>query len=168
MDLAQNIVECPELATTLVTASEILQIQLQKLTINAVINPLTVIFDCMNGDLFTNTTVATLIERQIAEISAVIQAIIATQAQPSDIARFVPERLYEVVFEISRRTAKNISSMRQDRRAGRRTEIDYINGYIVAQGEQYGIACPLNEKIVQLVKEEKRITATQIEEIFFS
>ena len=34
---------------------------------------------------------------------------------------------------------------------GRRTEIDYLNGYVVEQGRTVGVKTPFNEKIVQLV-----------------
>lgn len=43
-------------------------------------------------------------------------------------------------------------SMLQDIEAGRRTEVDYINGKIVEYGEQAGIATPYNHMIRSLVK----------------
>ncbi|KAH9879855.1 hypothetical protein J1614_001879 [Plenodomus biglobosus] len=166
---AQDIASCPELSTSMVTAQELLYTQLQKLTINAVINPLTVIFDCKNGELFTDPTICALIEQQIVEISAVIYKIISSHTQPVDtdiITKFNPEHLRAVVFDVGRRTASNISSMRQDRLAGRTTEIDYINGYIVAQARKHGIPSPLNTRIVQLVKDEKYVSSGQIQEVF--
>lgn len=166
---AQDIASCPELSTSLVTTQELLYTQLQKLTINAVINPLTVIFDCKNGELFTEPTLCALIEQQIVEISAVIYKIISSHTQPvatDIIANFDPEHLRAVVFDVGRRTASNISSMRQDRLAGRTTEIDYINGYIVAQARKHGIPSPLNTRIVQLVKDEKHISSGQVPEVF--
>jgi len=42
-------------------------------------------------------------------------------------------------------------SMLQDVMRGRRTEIDYLNGYVVEQGRKVGVKTPFNEKIVQLV-----------------
>ena len=44
------------------------------------------------------------------------------------------------------------SSMLQDAEAGRKTEIDVINGAIVSAGEQYGIATPFNQSMVLLIK----------------
>ncbi len=57
------------------------------------------------------------------------------------------------------------SSMLQDAEAGRRTEIDVINGAIVAAGKRTGIATPHNQAMVNLVKglEAKR-AARQSEE----
>jgi 2-dehydropantoate 2-reductase len=42
-------------------------------------------------------------------------------------------------------------SMLQDVMRGRRTEIDYLNGYVVDQGRRVGVKTPFNETIVQLV-----------------
>jgi 2-dehydropantoate 2-reductase len=41
--------------------------------------------------------------------------------------------------------------MLQDVIRGRRTEIDYLNGYVVDQGRRVGVKTPFNEMIVQLV-----------------
>jgi 2-dehydropantoate 2-reductase len=44
------------------------------------------------------------------------------------------------------------SSMLQDVEAGRKTEIDVINGAIVRAGEQLGIPTPFNQSMVLLIK----------------
>ncbi len=43
-------------------------------------------------------------------------------------------------------------SMLQDVEAGRETEIDFLNGAIVAFGERHGVDAPLNRALTQLVK----------------
>jgi 2-dehydropantoate 2-reductase len=43
-------------------------------------------------------------------------------------------------------------SMLQDVEAGRATEIDFLNGAIVAFGERHGVDAPLNRALTQLVK----------------
>lgn len=50
------------------------------------------------------------------------------------------------------RTAGGKASMLQDIEAGRRTEIDTINGAAVRIGERHGLAVPLNRAMVALVK----------------
>lgn len=49
-------------------------------------------------------------------------------------------------------------SMLQDVEAGRETEIDFLNGAIVAFGERYGVEAPLNRALTALIKgiEERR------------
>jgi 2-dehydropantoate 2-reductase len=41
--------------------------------------------------------------------------------------------------------------MLQDVMRGRRTEINELNGYVVAQGKRFGIPTPVNEAIVREV-----------------
>ena len=47
-------------------------------------------------------------------------------------------------------------SMAQDIAKGRRTEIDFMNGYIVDKGRTLGIPTPLHEKLVDLVHRVER------------
>jgi 2-dehydropantoate 2-reductase len=48
--------------------------------------------------------------------------------------------------------SRNIASMRQDLLRGRATEIDFMNGAVVALGRRHGIECPVNASLVALVK----------------
>jgi 2-dehydropantoate 2-reductase len=47
-------------------------------------------------------------------------------------------------------------SMAQDIGKGRRTEIDFMNGYIVDKGRMLGIPTPSHEKLVDLVRKIER------------
>ena len=46
-----------------------------------------------------------------------------------------------------------IASMLQDIRAGKKCEIDAINGVVCAFGKKYGVPTPFNERTVQIVHE---------------
>ena len=48
--------------------------------------------------------------------------------------------------------SKNIVSMRQDLIRGRATEIDYLNGAIVALAAKHGLDCPVNDGLTKIVK----------------
>ena len=62
------------------------------------------------------------------------------------------------------------SSMLQDLERGRKTEIDFLNGYIVKKGREAGVPTPVNEAIVEMVKEveagEREISPKNLEEIW--
>jgi 2-dehydropantoate 2-reductase len=45
------------------------------------------------------------------------------------------------------------SSMGQDMEKGRRTEVEFMNGYIVDEGRRVGVPTPINAAIVQVVQE---------------
>jgi 2-dehydropantoate 2-reductase len=48
------------------------------------------------------------------------------------------------------------SSMWDDLQAGRRTEVDYINGEIVALAKSKGVRAPLNARVVALIREAEQ------------
>lgn len=48
--------------------------------------------------------------------------------------------------------ARTIASMRQDLLKGKPTEIDHMNGAVVALGGRFGIACPVNAALVSVIK----------------
>jgi 2-dehydropantoate 2-reductase len=43
--------------------------------------------------------------------------------------------------------------MLQSLERGNKTEIDFLNGYIVQKGFEFGVQTPVNSKIVQMIKE---------------
>jgi len=49
-------------------------------------------------------------------------------------------------------TAGNRSSMLQDVRNGRPTEIDWINGEVVRRGRRHNVPTPVNEALLKLVE----------------
>jgi acetolactate synthase-1/2/3 large subunit len=64
--------------------------------------------------------------------------------------------LSRLIFrKMAHEVAQVKSSMWQDMHAGRPTEIDYLNGYVVAQGARLGVACPYNATLVRLIKERE-------------
>lgn len=57
--------------------------------------------------------------------------------------------------------AAHRSSMLQDVEAGRRTEIDYLNGAVVRMGQLHGIPTPFNDVISGLIRARETVgTAT--------
>jgi 2-dehydropantoate 2-reductase len=56
------------------------------------------------------------------------------------------------------------SSMWQDIEKGRRTEIDYINGYVEIKAEELGLPTPINAALIQLVKDIEQEKKTPSED----
>jgi 2-dehydropantoate 2-reductase len=150
-----------------VSAQELTILQLQKLVINAMMNPLTVIFDCKNGELFTRGAIVQTMRQLLAEASHVLLSLPELRSASSDEdinSLFSTQTLEELVLDVAEKTAANTSSMLQDVRAGRETEIDYINGYIVRRGKELGVDVGNNERLVRMVKDGKRIGVDEVEE----
>lgn len=117
-----------------------------KLAINCAINPLTAIHQCQNGALaateFTPTITAIL-----DEVTAVMRA---------ESIAFDDAALRTSVYQVINATAANYSSMQQDIFHQRPTEIDFINGYVVAKAKQHGIATPVNHKLYTRIKQREQ------------
>jgi 2-dehydropantoate 2-reductase len=114
-----------------------------KLMVNTGINGLTATLNCTNGELLTLPNTPGRMARLVEEALVVARA--------SNI--YVPEDSLEITKGVCVKTAANISSMLQDVRAQRKTEIDAINGAVVAVGKRLGIATPENLLLVRQVKE---------------
>lgn len=162
--LMRTVCRSPILSAVPLSPVELLQAQLEKLAINAVINPMTVLTDCRNGGLLYNYAFSRVMRLLLAEISLVIRTLPELQNLPNVATRFSTERLETQVVAVANKTASNISSMLADVRQGRRVEIDYITGYIVKRGEELGISCFMNYMIMQLVKGKQHVVDKERED----
>lgn len=149
--LSRTITRSPVLCAVAFTHIELLQLQLEKLAVNCVLNPLTVLLDNRNGSILYNYPLTRTMRLMLAEISLVIRSLPELQGIPNVPHRFSAERLETLAVQVAFKTKDNISSMLADVRAGRETEIEYINGYIVKRGEELGITCVVNYTIMQAV-----------------
>ena len=111
-----------------------------KLAINCVINPLSIKYDCPNGELLQYSGEITTLCEEIA-------AVMNREGLYAD-----ARQLQQSVTHVMQNSAANYSSMLQDIRTGRRTEIDYITGYLLRKAVGYGIAVPANRELYQRVK----------------
>jgi 2-dehydropantoate 2-reductase len=57
-------------------------------------------------------------------------------------------------------TASHLSSMLQDIKSGKKTEIDYLNGFILEKGKLHRIQTPFNKTITQIVKSLEKVKRT--------
>lgn len=114
-----------------------------KLAANCVINPLTALYNCPNGDIRYYPEQVELICQEVA-------AVMQREGYHS-----TPEDLLAYVGEIIDSTATNISSMLQDVRAMRHTEADYINGYLIKRARAHGISVPENARLYELIKNKE-------------
>ena len=114
-----------------------------KMAINCIINPLTALHNCTNGELSQHRDLITKVTTLCGEISTVTRA-----AGFTAIAAALPQLVAEVIAA----TANNRSSMLQDIENGRRTEIDYITGFLLRVADQHGIDAPHNLALFRAIK----------------
>jgi len=114
-----------------------------KLLINVGINALTAIHRCSNGQLLESAETQNMLAAAVGEGEAVATAMGIN----------LPEDPLAMTLDVCRKTASNLSSMLQDINSKRPTEIDSINGAIVAAARKLAIPVPVNEELVRRVKE---------------
>ncbi|AFP85419.1 2-dehydropantoate 2-reductase [secondary endosymbiont of Heteropsylla cubana] len=114
-----------------------------KLAVNAVINPLTTVYSCRNGELIHYLQKIKLICYEIALVMTYEGHQIYDQC------------LLLYVKQIILRTKNNISSMLQDIQAKRKSEIDYITGYILQRACIHGLDIPENRRLFELIKKKE-------------
>ncbi|GFF49150.1 probable 2-dehydropantoate 2-reductase [Aspergillus udagawae] len=140
--------QSPRLNATAYPYAEVLQIQLEKLAVNAFCNPLCALHNAQNGFLFTLPE----LRRQIlTEVSNVVMMLPELRHIRGVQDRFAVDKLEATVIDILTKTAETTCSMVWDLRAGRETEIRFINGYWVRRGKEVGVPTPVNERLMEQV-----------------
>lgn len=102
-----------------------------KLAVNAVINPITAVQGLPNGALATDEW-----KPEVDHLCKEILAIASAHGQ------WLPADLGSRIQAIAQATARNHSSMRVDLEAGRGTEIEFINGYLVRLALEANVKAP--------------------------
>lgn len=116
--------------------------QWHKLAINCVINPLSAMLNIKNGKIADTV--------HLAKVNALLLEIVAVAQKES--VHLNAKKLLDKVIAVAKATAENSSSMRCDVLAKRKTEIDYINGYICNLAEKHRLKAPENKNLVEAIK----------------
>ncbi len=113
----------------------------KKLIINCAINPLTLIYNCKNGELLKQAKIKQHMKDICHELDQLLEKM-----------PFNLPPAYDLAVDICQQTASNFSSMYQDGKHNNPTEIDFITGYVVTKCQEALIDCPENSKLLRLVK----------------
>ena len=126
----------------------------RKLAVNCAINPLTALAGVPNAAITNDAGLATVAAQVAAEVVAVAHA----QKIKIDMAEVTA-----AIEEVARSTGTNRSSMLVDLENDQRTEIDAINGAIVAEGKRFNIPTPINDLLVTLIRARERQVELDLE-----
>lgn len=160
--LLRTLLRTPVFSAASFSPPDLLQLQLEKLAINSIINPLTVLLDARNGSILYNYSLTRCIRLLLSETSLVLRSLPELAYIPNVAQRFDPGRLETLVVSVAQKTQDNVSSMLADVRAGTQTEVDYINGWVVKKGEELGVRCAMNYFICNLVKGKKNLVQMEL------
>jgi 2-dehydropantoate 2-reductase len=115
--------------------------QYQKLAANAVINPLTALKNCKNGELLEFKDELKAIKNEVFDLYEFMSLPIDTYA------------LSRQIDDIITLTASNYSSMHQDYHSNRQTEVDGILGFLIEKAEDTGMYLPLISDLYKKLRE---------------
>ena len=116
---------------------------LQKLLVNATINPLTATLGVQNGRLIHNKHYYQLLLALFEEIIVLFPQIDR-------------EKMKTMMIQICTNTKNNQSSMLKDVENGRRTEIEGILGFILDKAEKEGREIPITWSLYHVIKGKER------------
>ncbi len=108
-----------------------------KLRVNALINPLTAIHRCLNGELLDRPALRQALEQLGAEADTLLGAE----------GFHFPTTAAQQATAVARSTARNRSSMLQDVTIGRRIEAADITGYLLDIAQRRGLAAPCHQAL---------------------
>ncbi|MFT6956324.1 MAG: 2-dehydropantoate 2-reductase [Halieaceae bacterium] len=114
-----------------------------KLAINCAINPLTALNQCPNGELHERLELRSQVAALCDEIMEISSSIGFST---------VVKGLHQKVTQVIQQTANNRSSMLQDINNRKRTEIDYLSGYMERIARDNGINAIKNRDMLEQVK----------------
>jgi 2-dehydropantoate 2-reductase len=102
----------------------------RKLALNCAINPLTVLYNCRNGELLEHAD-------EVGELCSELVTLLHLCGQPE-----AARDLQDEAFSVIRATADNFSSMQQDVSRRQRTEIHYLLDHACAEARRLQLAAP--------------------------
>jgi len=122
--------------------SRILKAKWEKLCWNATFNPLSVILDAPISLILDSPSLLEIVRRGISEVMDVASA---------EGIRLNPDTIRETIS--SSNPFRNYhTSMYEDYKNGKQTEIEYLNGAIIRRGKKVNIPTPTHQMLYPLVK----------------
>lgn len=161
--LVGSLARVPDFYTRTVGHKSFYKSQLGLVAVHSVIGPVSVLHDCTNGQLLSSYNAKLTMRSLLEEISLIIRSLPELKGLPNIEQEFGVKKLEAIVRGILIKTAESSSTMLQNVNAGRRTDIDYYNGYLIARAAELGIDCPRNEMLVNVVKAKQMIKSRAVE-----
>ncbi|MDP4085718.1 MAG: 2-dehydropantoate 2-reductase [Bacillota bacterium] len=116
---------------------------LNKLIINAVINPMTAILQVKNGELINNPYYLQVLKDLYLEISCIMHL--------KDV-----EGNLQKIIQVCQNTSENRSSMFKDIEGGRKTEVEAILGFLLEEKEKDNQKAPLITSFYHLIRGKEK------------
>lgn len=135
---------------------EILKYVWDKVLYNCALNPLSALLDCTYGELLTPSLQETM-------KTIVLEIYQVAHKKKIRLFREKAESYIDELFKnLIPSTAIHRSSMLQDLKKGKKTEIDALNGAVVKMAHENLISVPVNETLTALIKAKETLKSKTI------
>lgn len=176
--LTKLVTTAPHLAGRAASRSELWLLQLEKLVVNVIINPLTAVLRIRNGELFTDSQgpIVQVVDELLRQTSEVLQALVQHQSsggifqksqlsQGDMLQRLSMSNLRKMLHRVGEKTKYNKSSMFQDVEAGKRTEVRELNGWLVETASflDQGLEVGCHQILIDLVEQRVKLDKATLE-----
>ncbi|KAF8922007.1 ketopantoate reductase PanE/ApbA C terminal-domain-containing protein [Mucidula mucida] len=171
-DTVQTLLKLEELNASWVSMSDMQTALRKRLVIQSVVDPLTTLMNCPNGQIFLSPQGVHICERICHEASHAFKAELdARMKNMTDTnhasyshtmpQELLPDELHRAVTQYVSETKNFISPMLADLRSGRPTEIRYLNGHFIRLGAIYDVFVGRNMMLHNLIKLRSAIPLDQ-------
>ena len=150
-----------------------------KLILNSCMSGLSAVTGSVFGDVLNNPKSSALLsyiandiinvcEKANVKLEDVMGMDMRDYGKVDTLENFVTSQNCFRRFYADKLTAK--ASMLQDLEAGKKTEVDMINGFVVDQGKKYGVSTPYNDIVFNIIKriENKELSLSMNNLKFFN
>jgi 2-dehydropantoate 2-reductase len=124
-------------------SDDVRSLRWSKLVVNAAINPVTALWNVSNGAVIERSDLFAVAAEACREAARVAAAMGVCLPYADAVAE---------LRAVCAATRSNVSSMCQDVRRGRRTEVEAINGAVIRCARPHGVATPVNETLAARVR----------------
>ncbi|KAL3420201.1 2-dehydropantoate 2-reductase [Phlyctema vagabunda] len=139
-----------------------LQMHLQRLTLRAVIDTISVLYDCHTEELLSSYHVLRTIKLLLGEISNILFALPESRYMPNPDVEFSVKRLETLVLSTLTKMGPGKTTTLHLVQNGKQTDIDYSTGYLIRRANELGIACPQNDMMLALVKGKQGVMSRRM------
>lgn len=144
-DLIKMLIETSGVHPVFVSFTDFEVLQLESLIVKAAIEPLTVIFDCLNGELLHVSNITLLLTKIVDETTKVLTAAFPHILEnPYATIALDNDRLVNVILNVLKESYGDMSRLKFDISAFKKELDENANSYLAELASKHKIMAPLN------------------------
>jgi 2-dehydropantoate 2-reductase len=161
--LVGSLARVPEFNTETIAHDYFTRAQMQRVIAHSVVGPMSVLYDCSNRQMISDQNVQLSMRLLLQELSSLVLALPELRGLPRVQRDFAPKKLESIVRSVMKKNMDKTTTMLENVRAGKRTDIDYSAGYFLIRAAELGVPCPRMEMLFHMVKGKQGIWSRTVD-----